>query len=155
VHWTGVARGHVSGDDEAQRRSLRAEALAGGGDPGAVAAFRKAIAVAPAADRPRLRARLARAAVLAGDLASAEDALVGPEPDGGAHDVAILLASGMVAYLRGDLATAESVVTRLRGEAAEPGAPDRLLDVITLQGMVAPQPGRAVRPPPPGAAGDQ
>src|SRR5918995_1594538 len=91
----------------------------------------------PPPQGPGLRARLARAAMLAGDLASAEEALRGLEADGGPHDAAILLASGMLSYFTGDLERAEVTVDRLRSVALTPGAPDRLLDVITLQGMIA------------------
>jgi DNA-binding winged helix-turn-helix (wHTH) protein/tetratricopeptide (TPR) repeat protein len=137
LRWTDAARGHLDGPDEAHRLSLRADALTAAGDPSAVAAYREALDVAPAAERPGVRARLARAAILSGDLASAEEALHGLEPDGGPDDAAILLATGMLAYFTGDLDRADAAVERLRARALAPGAPDRLLDVITLQGMVA------------------
>jgi DNA-binding winged helix-turn-helix (wHTH) protein/tetratricopeptide (TPR) repeat protein len=138
VRWTDAARGHLDGLDEAERLSLRADALTASGDPAAVATYREAIARGPAAGAlPGLRARLARAAMLAGDLASAEEALTGLEPDGGPHDAAILLATGMLAYFTGDLERADATVDRLRSVALMPGVPDRLLDVITLQGMIA------------------
>jgi ATP/maltotriose-dependent transcriptional regulator MalT len=75
--------------------------------------------------------------MLSGDLASAEEALDGLEPDGGPFDGAILLARGMLAYFRGDLDAAEGAVRAARGIALAPGAPSQLLDVITLQGMIA------------------
>ncbi|HTS15705.1 MAG TPA: hypothetical protein VMH24_08550, partial [Candidatus Sulfotelmatobacter sp.] len=86
---------------------------------------------------PGLRTRLARAAILSGDLASAEEALAGLEPDGGPDDGAILLARGMLAYFSGDIDGADAAVEAARAMALAPGAPNRLLDVITLQGMIA------------------
>jgi DNA-binding winged helix-turn-helix (wHTH) protein len=137
LRWTDAARSHLDEEDEASRLALRADALTAAGDPGAVAAYRQALRRAPAPEAPGLRARMARAAMLAGDLASAEEALRGLEADGGPHDAAILLASGMLSYFTGDLERAEATVDRLRSVALTPGAPDRLLDVITLQGMIA------------------
>jgi DNA-binding winged helix-turn-helix (wHTH) protein/tetratricopeptide (TPR) repeat protein len=138
LRWTEAAASYLEARDEVERLSLRADALTATGELSAVATYREAIARGPAAaDIPGLRARLARAAMLAGDLASAEEALRGLEPDGGPHDAAILLASGMLAYFTGDLERAEATVDQLRSVALAPGAPDRLLDVITLQGMIA------------------
>src|SRR5262249_58761239 len=76
-------------------------------------------------------------AVLSGDLASAEEALAGLEPSGGPDDGAILLARGMLAYFSGDIDGADAAVEAARAMALAPGAPNRLLDVITLQGMIA------------------
>jgi tetratricopeptide (TPR) repeat protein len=72
-----------------------------------------------------------------GDLASAEEALAGLEASGDPDDGAILLARGMLAYFSGDLDSADAAVEAARALALAPGAPDRLLDVITLQGMIA------------------
>ena len=43
----------------------------------------------------------------------------------------------MLAYFSGDLDGADAAVEAARALALRPGAPDRLLDVITLQGMIA------------------
>jgi DNA-binding winged helix-turn-helix (wHTH) protein len=137
IRWTEAARGHLGGEDEVDRLSLRADALAGSGDSGAVAAYRQALAKAGASQTPALRARLARAAAMSGDLSSAEEALAGLEPDGGPDDGPILLARGMYAYFAGDLAGAQDAAERARLLAFVPGAADRMLDVITLQGLIA------------------
>jgi DNA-binding winged helix-turn-helix (wHTH) protein/tetratricopeptide (TPR) repeat protein len=137
LSWTQAVRGHVDGQAEAALLSLRADALAAVGDHAAVPAYRKALAVADLDQVPGLRARLARAALLGGDLGSAEEALAGLEPSGGPDDGAILLARGMLAYFAGDLDGADAAVQAARAIALAPGAPDRLLDVITLQGMIA------------------
>jgi DNA-binding winged helix-turn-helix (wHTH) protein/tetratricopeptide (TPR) repeat protein len=137
LSWTEAVRGHVDGQAEAALLSLRADALAAVGDHAAVPAYRKALAAADLDQLPGLRARLARAALLSGDLGSAEEALAGLEPGGGPDDGAILLARGMLAYFAGDLDGADAAVQAARTIALAPGAPNRLLDVITLQGMIA------------------
>jgi len=137
LRWTEAVRDHVDGQAEAALLSLRADALAAVGDHAAVPAYRKALAAADIGQAPGLRARLARAAILSGDLASAEEALAGLEPSGGPDDGAILLARGMLAYFSGDIDGADAAVEAARAMALAPGAPNRLLDVITLQGMIA------------------
>ena len=137
LRWTEAVRDHVDGRAEPALLSLRADALAAVGDHAAVPAYRKALAAASLDQAPGLRTRLARAAVLSGDLASAEEALAGLEPSGGPDDGAILLVRGMLAYFSGDIDGADAAVEAARGMALAPGAPNRLLDVITLQGMIA------------------
>ena len=137
LRWTEAVRDHVDGQAEAALLSLRADALAAVGDHAAVPAYRKALAAADLDQAPGLRARLARAALLSGDLGSAEEALAGLKPSGGPDDGAILLARGMLSYFAGDLDGADAAVQAARTMALAPGAPDRLLDVITLQGMIA------------------
>jgi DNA-binding winged helix-turn-helix (wHTH) protein/tetratricopeptide (TPR) repeat protein len=142
LRWTEAVRDHVDGQAEPELLSLRADALAAVGYRAAVPAYRKALATADLDQAPGLRARLARAAVLSGDLASAEEALSGLEPSGGPDDGALLLARGMLAYFSGDIDGADVAVEAARAIALAPGAPDRLLDVITLQGMIAHNRGR-------------
>jgi DNA-binding winged helix-turn-helix (wHTH) protein/tetratricopeptide (TPR) repeat protein len=137
LRWTEAVRDHVDGQAEPALLSLRADALAAAGDHAAVPAYRKALVTASPDQVPGLRTRLARAAVLSGDLASAEEALAGLEPSGGPDDGAILLARGMLAYFSGDIDGADAAVEAARAMALAPGAPNRLLDVITLQGMIA------------------
>ncbi len=137
LRWTEAVRDHVNGRMEPALLSLRADALAAAGDYAAVPAYRKALASAGPDQAPGLRTRLARAALLSGDLASAEEALAGLEPSGGPDDGALLLARGMLAYFSGDMDAADAAVKAARAMALAPGAPDRLLDVITLQGMIA------------------
>jgi tetratricopeptide (TPR) repeat protein len=137
LRWTEAVREHVDGPVRASVLALRADALAGVGDHGAVAAYRQAVAAADPEQAPGLRARLARAAILAGDLPSAQEALAGLSVSGGPDDGAILLGQGMLAYFSGDLDAATGAVESARALALRPGAPDRLLDVITLQGMIA------------------
>jgi tetratricopeptide (TPR) repeat protein len=137
LRWTGLARDHVAGADAPELLRLRADALAAVGDPAAVAAYRAAIAVTPAAETRRLRVRQARAALVVGDRASAEEALAGVEPDGGPDDAAVLYSRGLLAYFAGDIDLAEATVEEARHAAITRGTPGQMLDAITLQGLVA------------------
>ena len=137
LRWTDAVRSHASGTDLGAVLALRADSLAAVGDHAAVAAYRHALAAAAPDQAPGLRARMARAAVLSGDLESAEEALAGLEPTGGPDDADILLARGMMLYHSDDLDAAEAALEAARPMALAPGAPDRLLSVITLQGMIA------------------
>ena len=98
----------------------------------------QALAAADLDQAPGLRARLARAALLSGDLGSAEEALAGLEPSGGPDDGAILLARGTLAYFAGDLDGADAAVQAARAMALAPGAPDRPGDAPTAAGWSAP-----------------
>jgi DNA-binding winged helix-turn-helix (wHTH) protein/tetratricopeptide (TPR) repeat protein len=137
LRWTELARDHVAGDDVAELLALRADALSGVGDPGAVAGYRAALAAGRPEATRALRARMARAALVLGDVASAQEALAGLEPDGGPDDVAVLYARGLFAYFSGDVDAAERAVDAARALAVTQGTPAQLLDAITLQGMVA------------------
>ena len=71
-------RGEAKGSELVRLLSLRADLLMAAADAGAVDAYRDALgATTEAADRSRLRARLARAATYAGDLETASIALDG------------------------------------------------------------------------------
>ena len=82
------------------------------GDPAAVAAYREAVAVTTGTEHRLVRARLARAASLAGDLDTARAALAGLELEGDAADAPILLARGNLAYFTGDIDAAWDVAGR-------------------------------------------
>ena len=117
--------------------AIRADVMAAMGDPGAIAAYRLALAETEGPTRRLLRAKMARAAMMSGDIDSAADALDGLEPDGGPFDGPILHARGMLAYMTGDLDGAEAAAEDARKSALDDQAPSGLLDVLTLQGMVA------------------
>jgi hypothetical protein len=106
-------------------------------DPGAVGAYRQALQETEGPMRRLLRAKMARAGLMGGDVESAQAALEGLEPDGGPFDGPILHAQGMLAYMTGDLDTAEQAAGEARQYALGDGASSSLLDVLTLQGMVA------------------
>ncbi len=68
--------------------------------------------------------------MLSGDFDTATESLMGLEPDGGPGDGPVLLATGMLAFFKGDRDAARDL-------ALAPDAPNRLLDVTTLQGVIA------------------
>jgi tetratricopeptide (TPR) repeat protein len=128
---------HAKGEDRARLLAVRAGVLAAVGDRTAVHAYREALAVCPPALRNVTRARMARAAVMAGDVAAARDAVDGLEPDGGPDDGAIILAQGMVAYFSGDFEGANAAADRARGRLGEAEPSWQLLDTVALQGLLA------------------
>ena len=69
LRWTEAVRGQAEGPARAAVLALRADAFAATGDPSAVAVYRLAVAAAHPDRAPGLRARMARAALLTGDLA--------------------------------------------------------------------------------------
>lgn len=134
------ARPHAVGPDRAAALALRADLLNAIGDPTATAAYREAIeAAAPDAVRP-LRVRLARCAVMAGDLETTAAALGGL--DGGADDADILLTRGKFAYFSSDFATAQAIADQAQ-QLVLAGEPDwKVLDLVALQGLLAHRTGR-------------
>ena len=137
LRWTAALVDHAPRAERVELLRLRGDALVASGDPGAVPAYRTALSLAAPDQVAGLRARLARGAMVAGDLATAGEALDGLAPGGGPGDGEVLLALGMHAYLTGDIASAEQTVERARGHALAPDAPNVLLDIITLEGMIA------------------
>jgi DNA-binding winged helix-turn-helix (wHTH) protein/tetratricopeptide (TPR) repeat protein len=137
LRWVAPVVDHSDGDERVELLAHQGAALVATGDPGAPQAFRAALALAGPEWETLLRAGLAQAAILAGDVPAAEEAMAGVEPDGGPFDGAIHLARGILAFFQGDMVTAEAAADAARDLALAPGAPSRLLDVITFQGMIA------------------
>ena len=138
-----AVRAQATGLDLEQLLAMRADFLMAAADAGAVDAYRDAIAVTgdPVA-QSRLRARLARAATVTGDLDTAAIALEGLSTDGTPDDAVLLLAKGMLAMHQGDLQGAEDAATQARNRVAL-GRPEdwQMFDLVSLQGMVAHQKG--------------
>ena len=108
-------REQARGADLARLLGLRADLLMAGADSGAVDAYREALSVTTdPALRSRLRARLARAASIAGDLETAAVALDGLTLDGSPDDAELLLAQGNLALFRGDLEAADAAASQAR-----------------------------------------
>jgi DNA-binding SARP family transcriptional activator len=134
-----AVRAQAQGTDLARLLSLRADLLMASADAGAVDAYRDALGLATdPADRSRLRARLARAARVAGDLETAAIALDGLVADDSPHDPELLLAQGYMAILQGDLEAADAAASEARRRVTL-GRPDdwQAFDLIALQGLVA------------------
>jgi DNA-binding SARP family transcriptional activator/tetratricopeptide (TPR) repeat protein len=129
--------GHAVDRARARLYALRADLLAATGDPMAVPAYREAVEYADQAGRRVLRAKLGRLAVLSNDLATAEAVLDGLELDGGPDDATILLARGNLAYFRGDLAGAREASSGAYEMVAAGGDDWQVLDLLTLQGLLA------------------
>jgi tetratricopeptide (TPR) repeat protein len=127
--------------DRARIAALRADLLMALGDPGAVSAYREALELAAPADRRRLTARLARAAVMSGDIDTAEVALEDVEPDGGPDDGEILLAQGHTAFFTADFQRAATVAEEARRRVLAGEQTWQVLDLVSLQGLIAHQRG--------------
>jgi DNA-binding winged helix-turn-helix (wHTH) protein/tetratricopeptide (TPR) repeat protein len=137
LRWTASLVDQAPRPERVELLRLRGDALVASGDPTAVPAYRMALSLAAPDQVASLRARLARAAMVSGDLATATEALDGLTPDGGPDDGEILVALGMHAYFTGDIATAQQTVEDAREMALAPDAPNVLFDIITLEGMIA------------------
>jgi DNA-binding SARP family transcriptional activator/tetratricopeptide (TPR) repeat protein len=115
----------------------RGDLLLALGDPEAVAAYREAMAVTSGTENRLVRARLARAAAFAGDLDTSRAALAGLSLEGDAADSPILRAQGNLAYFSGDLDTAWRIAGQARELLQSPDDPWHLVDLVTLQGLIA------------------
>jgi DNA-binding SARP family transcriptional activator/tetratricopeptide (TPR) repeat protein len=136
-----TARPSASGTDRARLAALRADVLMALGDPAAVSAFREALELADPDDRRRLRARLARAAVMSGDVDTANAALEGMRLDGGAADGEILLAQGYAAFFSADFEGAAAVAEEARRRVLGGDQTWQVLDLVSLEGLIAHQRG--------------
>jgi tetratricopeptide (TPR) repeat protein len=136
-----AVRPDAVGRDRARLLALRADLLMAMGDPASVSAYREALELADDGERRRLRARLARAAVMAGDLDTAEVSLEGIEPDGGPDDGEILLAQGHTAFYTSNYPKAAEVAEEARRRVLAGDKTWQVLDLVSLQGLLAHQRG--------------
>lgn len=128
---------HAEGDHRAQALALRADLLFALGDPTAPAAYRQALPLASGDQARLLRARLARAATVAGDVDTAVAAIDGMWPDGGPTDPDVLLARANVAYFVGDHAAAWDLTQQARTRILRGDQTWQVLDLIALEGLLA------------------
>ncbi|HEU4675871.1 MAG TPA: AAA family ATPase, partial [Motilibacteraceae bacterium] len=128
---------HAGPEDLPRLLARRGDLLMALGDPEAIPAYREALAVTTGTDHRLMRARLGRAASLAGDLDTARAALTGLDPEGDAADAPILLAQGHLAYFTGDLDTAWRVADLAREQLREPDDQWFVVDLVGLQGLIA------------------
>lgn len=115
----------------------RGDLLLALGDPQAVTAYQEAVAITSGTEHRLVRARLARAAAFAGDFDTARAALAGLTLEGDAADSPILRAQGNLAYFRGDVDVAWEIAGKARDLLQSPDDPWHLVDLVTLQGLIA------------------
>jgi DNA-binding SARP family transcriptional activator/tetratricopeptide (TPR) repeat protein len=130
-------RATATGGERSRLLQLRADLLSALGDPTAIGAYREALAGAPADRRPLLRARLARAAIMAGDLETAAAALDGVRVSGGPDDAEILLAQGHLAWFNSDFDRAWDISEEARWRVLGGDKNWQVLSLVALQGLLA------------------
>jgi len=119
----------------------RGDLLMALGDPGTVPAYTEAAQVTTGTLHRLVRARLARAAAVGGDLATARSALAGLDLQDDEADASLLLAQGNLAFFTGDMETALKVATEARDRLRGVDDPWHLVDLVGLQGLLAHQRG--------------
>jgi hypothetical protein len=132
------ARRHAGPDHLPVLLSRRGDLLTALGDPGAVEAYTEAAQVTTGTRHRLVRARLARAAAVGGDLTTARSALAGVDLEDDEADGSLLLAQGMLAYFTGDLETAWSVAAEARERLRGVDDPWHVVDLVALHGLLAP-----------------
>jgi len=126
---------HAEAGDRPRLLARRGDLLNALGDPGAVAAYQDAVAVTTGTEHRLVRARLARAAVFAGEPDVARESLAGLEVEGDAADGPILAARGNQAYFAGDLDTAWEIANQGGAFLSSTDDPWQFGDLISLQGL--------------------
>jgi len=134
-------REHAGPDHLPVLLARRGDLLMALGDPGAVEAYTEAARVTTGTLHRLVRARLARAASVGGDLATARSALAGLDLQDDEADASLLLAQGNLAYFTGDMETARTVATEARERLRGVDDPWHLVDLVGLQGLLAHQRG--------------
>jgi DNA-binding SARP family transcriptional activator/tetratricopeptide (TPR) repeat protein len=132
-----AVRDHASPEDLPRLLARRGDLLQALGDPDAVAAYLEAVPVTTGTEHRLVRARLARAAALAGEMQVGVEALAGLEPEGDAADGAILVAQGHLAFFSGDVEGAWEIANEGSALLRSPDDPMAFVNLLTLQGLVA------------------
>ena len=130
-------REHAGPEHRPVLLSRRADLLMALGEPGAVEAYAEAARVTTGTPHRLNRARLARAAAIGGDLATAQSALAGLDLQDDDADTSLLLAQGMVAYFSGDMDTAQAVAAEARERLRGVDDPWHVVDLVGLHGLLA------------------
>jgi len=136
-----AVRAHADADQLPALLARRGDLLMALGDPAAVAAYRDAAGVTTGTEHRLVRARLARASSVAGDLDAARSALAGLGLEGDAADAPILLAQGNLAYFSGDIDAAWDIAGQARNRLRARDDPWQIVDLVVLQGLIAHQRG--------------
>ncbi len=132
-----AVRPHATGANRTTALSLRGDLLNALGDPMAAAAYREALDGADQVAARGLRVRLARSALMSGDLDTANAALAGLDTDGGEDDAEILLTRGKYAYFTSDFEMARIASDEAQGLVLAGERSWQVLDLVALQGMLA------------------
>jgi DNA-binding SARP family transcriptional activator/tetratricopeptide (TPR) repeat protein len=128
---------HAPADAAGHLLARRGDLLMALGDPSAVAAYQRALPRTTGTQHRLVRAELARAAAFANDLDTAAAALRGLELEGDAADGPILVAQGNLAFFEGDVDRAWQVASQARDLLVDPDGAWRMLDLVSLQGLIA------------------
>jgi len=134
-------REHAGPEHLAVLLSRRGDLLMALGDPGAVEAYTEAARVTTGTQHRLVRARLARAAAVGGDLSTARSALAGLDLEDDEADTSLLLAQGNLAYFSGDMDTAREVASQARERLQGVDDPWHVVDLVGLHGLLAHQRG--------------
>ena len=132
-----AVRDHASPEDLPRLLARRGDLLQALGDPDAVSAYLEAVPVTRGTEHRLVRARLARAAAMSGELEIAAETLDGLEPEGDVADGAIMVARGHTAFFSGDVEGAWRIANEGSAMLRAPDDPMAVLDMVTLQGLVA------------------
>jgi tetratricopeptide (TPR) repeat protein len=132
-----AVRDHASAEDLPHLLARRGDLLQALGDPDAVSAYLEAVPGTTGTEHRLVRARLARAARLAGEVEIAIDALAGLELEGDTADGPILVARGNIAFFAGDLDSAWEIANEGSATLRPPYDPVTFLELVTLQGLIA------------------
>jgi len=130
-------REHAGPDHLPGLLARRGDLLMALGEPGAVEAYTEAARITTGTRHRLVRARLARAAAVGGDLDVARSALAGLEPEDDEADASLLLGQGMVAYFSGDMETARTVAAEARERLRGIDDPWQVVDLVGLHGLLA------------------
>jgi DNA-binding SARP family transcriptional activator len=130
-------RPHVTGTQRAAALSLRGDLLNALGDPMAIPAYREALDAADPTMVRQLRIRLARCAMMSGDIDTAMAALDGLDTDGGVDDADILLVRGKCAFFTADFETAQAAADEAQRLVLAGQRTWMVLDLVSLQAFLA------------------
>jgi ATP/maltotriose-dependent transcriptional regulator MalT len=130
-------RDHAGPDHLPGLLARRGDLLMALGEPGAVEAYTEAARITTGTRHRLVRARLARAAAVGGDLDVARSALAGLDLEGDEADASLLLGQGMVAYFSGDMETARRVAAEARERLRGIDDPWQVVDLVGLHGLLA------------------
>jgi DNA-binding SARP family transcriptional activator len=137
---------HAAGAHRPEVLMLRGDLLNAVGDPLAPAAYREALDGASSPTSRAIHVRLARSAVMSGDIETAAAAVQELDTDGGADGADILLVRGKTAYFSADFDAAQTASDEARQLMLAGDRGWKVLDLVALQGPARPPVGDVVRP---------